>query len=281
MRIQAEAWAVYRKANNAGKKEVKRLTKQETNPYLKVLSEFLEEDRIAEKVSLGIMNIPTDKIVGVVKAEARELYTADFMPLPAPDGDFASRWCKLYWYYLSNKGLRDPITCYEYLGEFYILDGVKRVSIAKCHGMPNITVSVVRLMPVVSSDPEIIRYYDFVKCFEKTGLYEIAFSMPYSFERFQNALGFAPDYTWNDEDRMDFLFHWHIFVYAFQEAYNGYLSITPADVFLVLLDRYPYEKLRDMPPMVLIQMMRNAWEKIYAIQNARSHQQISETGAAD
>ena len=270
MRFQAESWAVYRKANNAAKKEVKKLTKQEMDPYLKSLASILREGMVAKKVLLGVLDIPTEKIVGIEKEDGREQYTTDFLPLPAPDGEFASKWCKLYWYYISNKGLNCPITCYEYLGEFYIIDGLKRASIAKCHGIPNISASVTRLLPVMTEDPAVQQYYDFVKCFEKTRLYEISFSKPYSFERFQKALGFEVDHVWNESDRLDFLFNWHVFEYAFQEAYNGYLTITPADVFLVLLDEHPYEKLREMHPMVLIQMMRNSWDKIYAIQNAKS-----------
>lgn len=270
MRIQAESWVVYRKAYNAGKKEVKRLVKQETDPYLRSLDSFLREDMVAESVSLGVMDIPTEKIVGIEKEDERKLYTADFLPLSAPDGEFASKWCKLYWYYISNKGIRCPIRCYEYMGEFYIIDGLKRVSIAKCQGIPNITASVTRLLPVKTGGAEVQRYYDFVKIFEKTGLYEVSFTKPYSFERFQKALGYEPDYVWNDADRMDFLFNWHVFEYAFQEAYSGYLTITPADVFLVLLEEHPYEKLREMSPMVLIQMMRKSWDKLYAIQNAQA-----------
>ena len=125
-------------------------------------------------------------------------------------------------------------------------------------------------MPVKTGDPVIQQYYDFVSCFEKTGLYQVAFSRPYSLPRFQQALGFEPDHVWNDSDRLDFLFNWHIFELAFQEAYSGYLNITPADAFLVLLEKHPYEKIREMPPIILIQLMRNVWDKLYAIQNAAS-----------
>ena len=268
MRIQAESWAVYRKAYNAGKKNARKMMKQETDPYLPILNDFLTDDMVTEKIDLGIMGIPTDKIVGLVTAEDKERYTHDFLPLPSPDSEFATKWCKIYWQYLGNKGGCCPITCYEYLGQFYIIDGAKRVSIAKCHGIPTISASVVRLMPVRSGDPVIQRYYDFVDCFEKTGLYQIAFTRPYSLARFQKALGFEPDYVWNDSDRLDFLFDWHVFELAFQEAYSGYLSITPADVFLVLLENHTYKKIREMPPIILIQLMRNAWDKLYVIQNA-------------
>ena len=270
MRIQAESWAVYRKAYNAGKKNARKMTKQGTDPYLPVLADILSEDMISEKVTIGTMGIPTDRICGLATDADKERYTHDFLPLPSPDSDFATKWCKIYWHYLGNKGGCCPITCYEYLGVFYIIDGAKRVSIARCHGIPTITASVIRLMPVKSGDPVIQQYYDFVSCFEKTGLYQVAFSRPYSLPRFQQAFGFEPDHVWNDSDRLDFLFNWHIFELAFQEAYNGYLNITPADAFLVLLEKHPYEKLREMPPIILIQLMRNVWDKLYAIQNAAS-----------
>lgn len=268
MRFQAESWAVYRKAYNAGKKELKKQVKQGADPYLKSLSSFLKKDMVVESVTLGVMDIPTDKIVGVATDEGRELYTADFLPLSAPDEPFASKWCKLYWYYLGNQAICTPITCYEYMGEFYIMDGIKRVSIAKCHGIPGIAASITRLLPVKTEDALVQRYYDFLNCFEKTGLYQIAFSKPFSFARFQKALGYGLDYVWSDADRLEFLFNWHVFEYAFQEAYNGYLQITPADAFLVLLENNPYEELREMQPLVLIQMMRNDWDKLYAIQNS-------------
>lgn len=272
MRIQAESWAVYRKAYNAGRREVKKQVKQGSDPYLRSLSGFLKDDMVAEKVSLEVMDIPTEKIVGIATDEGRDLYTLDFLPLSAPDGEFASKWCKLYWYYLSNKGIRCPITCYEYMGEFYIIDGLKRVSIAKCHGIPTISASVTRLLPIKTGKATVQRYYDFLSCFEKTGLYQIAFTKPYSFERFQKALGYEPDHVWDEADKLEFLFNWHVFEYAFQEAYNDYLHITPADAFLVLLEELPYEKLREMQPLVLIQLMRKAWDKLYAIQNSVSAQ---------
>ena len=145
------------------------------------------------------------------------------------------------------------------------MDGIKRVSIAKCHGVPTITASVIRLMPKKTDDPEVLRYYDFVDVFEKTGLYQIKFSRPDSFEKFQSAMGFAQDYQWNEEDRLEFLFNWPLFEHAFEEAFGGYLKITPADVFLVLLEEHPFEKLREMSPLVLVQLMRKKWNKIYEL----------------
>lgn len=129
MRIQAESWAVYRKAYNAGKKNMRKMTKDGIDPYVPVLSDILTEDMIAEKVTIGIMGIPTDRISGLANDADKQRYTRDFLPIPAPDSDFATKWCKIYWHYLGNKGGCCPVTCYEYLGTFYIIDGAKRVSI--------------------------------------------------------------------------------------------------------------------------------------------------------
>ena len=266
MRIQAESWGVYRKAQRKGKRSVRKMGRQGANPYLLSLDSFLSDDAITERVNLGVMDIPTEKIVGVATPDKQELYSHDFLPLSNPDTDFSNKWCKLYWYYLSNKGVRCPISCYEYMGQFYIVDGIKRVSIAKCHGVPTITASVIRLMPKKTDDPEIVRYYEFVDVFEKTGLYQIKFSRPDSFAKFQSAMGFAPDYQWNEADRLEFLFNWPLFEHAFEEAFGGYLKITPADVFLVLLEEHPFEKLREMSPMVLVQLMRKKWNKFYELQ---------------
>ena len=266
MRIQTESWGVYRKAHNNGKRSVRKRVRQGANPYLLSLDSFLNDDMIADRVSLGVMDIPTEAIVGVSTPDKRELYSHDFLPLSHPDTDFSTKWCKLYWYYLSNKGIRCPISCYEYMGKFYIQDGIKRVSIAKCHGVPTITASVIRLLPKKTEEPEIQQYYEFVRAFERTGLYQINFSRPESFDKFQRAMGFEPDYRWNEADRLEFLFNWPLFEHAFEEAFGGYLKITPADVFLVLLEDYPFEKLREMSLIVLVQLMRKKWNKLLEIQ---------------
>ena len=56
----------------------------------------------------------------------------------------------------------------------------------------------------------------------KTGLYQINFSCPDSFAKFQSAMGFEPDYHWNEADRLEFLFNWPFFEQAYEEAFGGY-----------------------------------------------------------
>ena len=65
MRIQAESWGVYRKAHRKGIRSVRKMSRQGANPYLLSLDSFLSDDTITERVNLGVMDIPTEKIVGV------------------------------------------------------------------------------------------------------------------------------------------------------------------------------------------------------------------------
>ena len=265
MANKIESWTVYRRAYRTGQKETRRLLKKGVDPHLKVMDSVLDHSMAADKVSLGVKDIPIDLIVGITDQEKRGLYTFDFLPLSAPDGEFASKWTKLYWYYLSNHAVSSPVTCYEYMGEFYIVDGIKRVSIAKCHGLPTIPAKVTRILPANTQTEAVQRYLDHVKCVDLTGLYQIVFSQADSFDRFQKALGHEPDYKWTEADRLDFLFHWYTFEDALREAFNGYLRITSADAFLILLDEHPYERLREMPHSVLVNLLRKSYKKLYAI----------------
>ena len=266
MEFEREIHEQYQKAYALGMKNLQDKKKQRLAVCPAALNTLLDEKMVSYRMDLGVMDIPTEKIVGVATPDKQELYSYDFLPLSNPDTDFSTKWCKLYWYYLSNKGVRCPISCYEYMGQFYIADGIKRVSIAKCHGVPTITASVIRLLPQKTEDVQVQRYYEFLNVFDKTGLYQINFSCPDSFAKFQSAMGFEPDYHWNEADRLEFLFNWPFFEQAYEEAFGGYLKITPADVFLVLLEDCPFEKLREMPPMVLVQLMRKKWNKFYEIQ---------------
>ena len=222
---------------------------------------------VAGKVELAVMEIPTDNIVGVFTNNEKELYTYDFMPLSAPNSEFADQWRQLYLHYLSDEGIGGAITCYEYLGKFYVVDGKKRVSVVKSHGSPTIFADVTRILPVNTDDEEIQRYYEFMHDFDMTKLYQISFTQSGSFEKLQSALGYDSDHTWDEMDRFCFLFNWYAFERAFQEAFRGTLNITTADALLVMLEDYPFSKLREMQPWLLTNRIQAAYKKLYKISN--------------
>ena len=268
MRFQAEARALYHNAHHLGKKIQSRSQKLGEDPHLIEIISILDDQSMERTVSVGVLEIPVNQIVGAADMVDREIYTYNYQPLTPPDSEFANQWCKLYQHYLSDEGLRDPITCYEYLGQFYVKDGKKRVSVVKCHGGSTIRASVTRILPVKTEDPLIQRYYEFLDAFEKTRLYQVAFTQPGSFLKLQQALGYEADHVWTDSDRYSFMFYWHGIELAFQEAYGGRMRITAADALVVLLECYTYNYIRNTPSWLLTRLFQAAWKQLCAIQNS-------------
>lgn len=149
-----EARDLYTKANARARKTVNDFFKLSADPYLNAMENTLDEGSIAERVDLGILEIPVRQIVGSVSDSDEVLYTYDFMPLAEDASEFADSWCQMYQAYLSIRGLTDPIECVEYMGKFYVVDGKKRVSVLKAHGEIRVNAHVVRLVPVLSDDAQ-------------------------------------------------------------------------------------------------------------------------------
>lgn len=267
MRFEAEVWEKYSEAQNCAKRvERKTKTGDEENSLL-CLASVLDQKNIAAEVALGVYDIPVNQIVGIASENGDDCYISDFLPLPSAKTAFAEKWCNLYMEYLSDKGLAEPVQCYEYLGQFFISDGKMRVSIAKNHGAPTIKAHVIRLLPVETDDNRIRSYYEFVRTFEKTGVYQIAFTNPCDTNEFLKAIGYDPEHIWNDADRWGFFFHWYPFEKALKLAFNGYLNITTADAVQVLLKKHSYAELKQMQTWALAELMQESWLELYRISN--------------
>lgn len=267
MRFKAEARTRYYNAHHLGKKTRRKREKQGSDPYLVEMGSILDEKMIAGTVDVGVLDIPTEQIVGIATAEDRERYACDFMPLNPTGSEFADQWCTLYQHYLSDEGIRGPIRCYEYMGRFYVLDGKKRVSVVKSYGAPTICASVTRLLPVKTEEEEVLRYYEFLEAFEKTRLYQVAFTKTGSFPKLQAALGYDEGHVWTESDRFSFMFNWPAISHAFEQAFNGYLKITTADALVTLLEDHSYMQISKTPSWVLSRLFQSVWKKLYVIAN--------------
>lgn len=245
MKFENEARALYVTAWNAANRQYRR--GEHSHPV--ALKSFLHEKDFAYTIDLEVMNIPTGKIVGVAKASHKDLaYTADFLPTNPVESSFAAKWVRLYQAYLNDADIREPVHCYEYLGNFYVIDGMKRVSVAKCHGASTISALVTRLMPARTNDPQVQNYYEFLKHFSLTQLYQVCFSNPANFGKLQAALGHAADHRWTEMDRFGFLFYWYSFDHAFGKVFGESAAVTAADALVAVLEDRPYSDVRKMTP---------------------------------
>lgn len=238
----SEARALYASVYTQANKTVDNFLKASADPYLIHMDNEVDDGAIAQKVDLGVLEIPVRQIVGVASTDANAEYTYDFKPLASKGSEFAEFWCQLYLDYLSDRGLAEPVTCIEYLGRFYVVDGKKRVSVLKAHGANRVLAHVIRWIPEYSSDIQVKRYYEFLNYFGKTGLYQVFLSDASDFLHLQKAMGLALDQVWTDTDRFHFMFTFLGVERAYLELFGEYASVTAADVFVALLKKYSFPK---------------------------------------
>lgn len=265
MRFEKEVWTRYYQVCSQAKKDIRKAERLDLENCPKELKYELETRKVANIVELGVVEIPVKQIVGTATFDEKNLYSPDFLPVASADSPYAEQWCQLYMDYLSDKGWDGAIRCFEFLGRFYVQDGKKRVSVLKAHGATVTDAIVTRIMPVMEQDKEIENYYDFLNNYEKTGLYQVAFSQPGSFAKLQRALGHNPDYEWNDSDRFSFLFNLPPVEYALEDAFKGHLNITAADAMVTLLEEHSFNELRRMQHWNLTKLLQDSWVKLYKI----------------
>jgi len=266
---RTEAVAQYQQALKQGRKQYKQAVAKGNYPYLQVLDEILDDAMVAARMNLGLLEIPTEQIVGTKSMGRRDAFSPDFFPLLSEESEFAAKWIDLCRSHLSDEGIRDPIKCFEYLGRFYVLEGNKRVSVLKSYGAATIPAYVTRLVPVWSEAREVRLYYEFLGAYQRTGLYQISFTRFGSFPKLQAALGHEADETWSEEDRRRFLSGYTYFCKAFTALGGEELGITPADAMLVWLKVYPYEQLKIKSLSELTRSLSSVWSDIRMLRETK------------
>ena len=105
---QQEAMEQYQKALKVGQKCYRSAILHGKYPYPQVLDEILDESMNAGRFELGLVEIPTEQIVGTKTVGRKSTFAANFMPLMPPDTEFAGKWIQLCKAHLSIEGIRDP-----------------------------------------------------------------------------------------------------------------------------------------------------------------------------
>ena len=116
MGFEKEVKQQYIIANDKAARAHRSIAKQSAIKHPVVLEKILDTNKVAYKIELGVLEIPTHQIVGFVAADQRELlYASNFMPLSKANTEFANTWRHLYQEFLSDDGFCKPIRCYENL----------------------------------------------------------------------------------------------------------------------------------------------------------------------
>ena len=257
-----EAVEQYSKALKSDQRNRKDCVLRGRYPYPQVLDDILDDSMVAGQMEMGLVEIPSEQIVGTKAQGRKSAFAANFMPLLSTETEFAQKWITLCMAHLGSEGIRDPIRCYEYLGRFYVQEGNKRVSVLKSYDAPTIPGYVIRIIPAYSQDPAIQVYYEFLQFYQLSRLYQVYFNQPGSFAKLQAALGYEPDHVWTDTERQRFLSGFTYFKAAFRKLGGDQLRVTPAGALLVWLRVYTFDDLKNLTEQELVKKLSAIWSDV-------------------
>ncbi len=234
----------YIKAKRAGEKEYDYCVSKGIHPYLVTLDDMLSRVQVESRVKLGLTDIPMEKIVGTYNEGRSNAFARNFMPLLDKDSEFAMKWANLY-ESMEAEGLRDPIIAYEFLDQYYVQEGNKRVSVSRCMGAVTIEGYVTRIIPKKSDAKEIQMYYEFLDFYDKTQINYLTFSKEGSYTLLLKATYDNTDQVWDDTMKADFRSAYIAFSKEFLGKGGNKLALTVSDAFLVYLSIFGYAEAKE------------------------------------
>ena len=231
---------VYAKARKLALKEYHARMQKGQNPFLPVLEELEGELNALSRQPLGIQQVPIDKVVGTVSKGRTNAFAANFMPLLDQGSEFSQKWSTLYNAVVAD-GMRQPVKAYEYLNQFYLVEGNKRASVMKFLDAVAIEADVTRIMPPRTDDPENRMYFEFLPFYADTGINYLWFTKPGSFAQLYALTGHTPGVKWTSEERHDFEAAYMRFRAAYKDREGSRrLPLTTGDAFLIYLKAIGY-----------------------------------------
>ena len=252
----------YALALRKGQKESRERTALGLNPHPKVLDEILPSNFSGMVQDVGLLEIPVQRIIGTKTAGRITAFSASFRPLLSAKTEFANKWMHLCQAHLGETGIQDPILCYEYLGDFYVQEGNKRVSVLRHFGALRIPSIVKRVVPPVSEEPRIRAYYEFLDFFKVSKLYTVQFRRPGDYARLLNHLGKRADDVWSEEDRRNFNAYYHYFMDAFEALNTQDNGILCEEALLLWLELYPWKDLGRLTGSELKTTLAALWKDV-------------------
>ncbi len=221
--------------------------------YLPSLDGILKNADVGSEISLGVKEIPLNKIIGTNSHSRSTAFTKNFLPLAEPDSEFAGKWMKLFEAH-TNEGIRDSITAYEYLNWFYVIEGNKRVSVLKFSEAFSVSADVRRIIPRKTNDPVIEHYFEFMDFNMKTGIFTIWFSQSGCFAKLDAFLdNYDPETGFNSTKYRHFVNRvYNPFRHIYHDNGGKNLKITTGDAILKYIEIYgiPQQITKDDEPQI-------------------------------
>ena len=234
----------YGKARREGLRVYQTAIQANTDPYLPVLEEKVPTLSALSRLSLGVMTIPLDRVVGSVSRGRSYAFANGFLPILEGGSEFATKWehlCES----VEEFGVNQAITVLEYMGYYYVIEGNKRVSVMKYLNAPDIEAEVTRVYPPKSDDPEILSYYEYCDFTKETGLYSLFCSRPGSYQKLVSLPGVRAGEKWTDDEILSLRKLYHYFSESYLEQTRGKTVQPCGDAFLIYLIAFGYNDVKD------------------------------------
>ena len=252
----------YLRTLRLGQKEYNELVQAGKSPNPAVLDEVCPDNDRNTIQDLGLLEIPSERIIGTKSAGRIAAFTPSFRPLLDVKSEFAIKWINLCEYHLGDTGITDPIVCYEYLGNFYVQEGNKRVSVLRYFGAPRIPALVKRVLPLPSEDPRVKAYLAFLDFYKVSRLYAVQFRNPRDYDRLLSFLGKEKGEVWTEDQRQTFQTYLHYFTDAFRSVNTKQADILPEEALLVWLQFHSFRELGSLSGPELKKSLTPIWEDI-------------------
>ena len=235
----------YGKARHEGLRVYTAAIQAHQDPYLPVLEDKVPGLAQLSRLSLGVMSIPLERVVGSVSQGRSYAFASNFQPILDGGSEFAAKWAHLY-ESVEAKGVSQPITVLEYMGYYYAIEGNKRISVMKSMGAEEIDADVTRVIPVRTEEPENIAYYEYCAFTKETKLYSILFTRPGSYAKLVSFPGVRAGDTWTEDELLSLRKIFHYFRSAYLELSRDKNDWMPVgDAFLAYLVAFGYQDVKD------------------------------------
>ncbi|PNR95326.1 BMP family ABC transporter substrate-binding protein [Petrotoga sp. 9PWA.NaAc.5.4] len=238
----------YEKAYRLARRDFLNEISKGKDGYLPALEDIIQNVEISKEQNLGTIDIPIERIKGTYYHSRAVSFSKNFYPLMKIDTEFASKWINLY-EAQAEEGIREPVTAYEYLNWFYIVEGNKRVSILKYLNAFSTRGEVIRLIPKWDEgDPEIKIYYEFLDFYEKTKINIIWFDKEGKFKELYELIKDYEKKSEFVENKYDELINsiYLPFRKLYREIGKDKLSLSEEEAFIEYLKKYGIDNMPEI-----------------------------------
>ena len=248
----------YRRARKLGQRQLQADVAAGHYPYPPALDDILKGEGYQGEIPLGSMEIDLALIAGTRTRGRQNMFSSNFMPLPEPSSEFASKWSDLIDSQRAE-GIREPVIAYEFMQRFYVQEGNKRVSVLRYLGQPTILANVTRVVPMPSDTKEYRVYQEFMRFYNVAPIYGIVLTEEGDYERLAAFAGQDLEHPWPQDTVHDLSSAFDTFVTMFRKRRGESLGITAGNAFLIYLKIFGFADAVAALPSLVDARLERMW----------------------